>query len=686
MEDVGLVKDGWHMAKEMTWMTRESLSVTAVVTMLLIAFATGYVSAGEPNHTGDYFAIQVVDRQTGRGVPLVELQTTNMIRHFTDSHGVVAFNEPGLMDREVFFFVESHGYSFPKDGFGSQGVRLRTTPGTTGVVKIDRVNVAERLYRVTGQGIYRDSVLLGRPVPLKNPVLNGQVMGQDSVFTCLYRGRLFWMWGDTGKPSYPLGNFAMSGAVSELPGRGGLDPAVGVNLEYFVGEDGFSRKMAPLKESGLVWLDGLMTVPDRQGNERMVAKFARLKGLDEVLERGLMVFNDATNSFEPIVRPGLEFLPYRNTGHAFPVQVAGRPYYYFTAPSPMGVRMRVPAEWDAVIDANRYEVLTALKTEDRGQKTDDGTASSVPSSALRPLSSDSRWVRFGEVPASRSTGKAAVIEALEAEAKGVTVYDIESGKAVQPHNGTVYYNAYRQRWIGIFGQLYGDSSAVGEIWYAEADTPVGPWAYARKIITHDKYSFYNPKHHPLFDQDGGRTIYLEGTYTWTFSGSEERATPRYDYNQIMYRLNLGDPRMVLPVPVYLMREGHRLMLGRAVAESRLWDGVESVAFYAVEPGRSEDRTIALYADANDHLTSEPPTASAKPLFHALPAGGSTPTGEHVVPLYEYRHADSGQRFYATQPPTNQAGWSRAQEPLCRVWRTPANSMLLDGKAGPAKAR
>ncbi|MHC4559345.1 MAG: hypothetical protein ACYTFW_22820, partial [Planctomycetota bacterium] len=44
-----------------------------------------------------YFKIQVEDRQTGRGVPLVELRTVNNIRYFTDSNGIVAFFEPGLM-------------------------------------------------------------------------------------------------------------------------------------------------------------------------------------------------------------------------------------------------------------------------------------------------------------------------------------------------------------------------------------------------------------------------------------------------------------------------------------------------------------------------------------------------------------------------------------------------------------
>src|SRR5690349_13935620 len=79
----------------------------------------------------EYFVITVVDDQTGRGVPLVELRTVNGIRLYTDSAGVAAFREPGLMDRDVFFAVRSHGYEFPKDGFGNRGKTLHTTPGTT---------------------------------------------------------------------------------------------------------------------------------------------------------------------------------------------------------------------------------------------------------------------------------------------------------------------------------------------------------------------------------------------------------------------------------------------------------------------------------------------------------------------------------------------------------------------------
>jgi hypothetical protein len=91
------------------------------------------------------------------------------------------------------------------------------------------------------------------------------------------------------------------------------------------------------------------------------------------------------------------------------------------------------------------------------------------------------------------------------------------------------------------------ATMLGEVWYSEADRPEGPWEQARKIITHankpgDAHDFYNPVHHPFFDQDGGRVIYLEGSYANTFSGNPH-PTPYYEYNQIMYRLDLSDPRL-----------------------------------------------------------------------------------------------------------------------------------------------
>src|SRR5438105_3879297 len=162
-----------------------------------------------------YFKIQVVDDQSNRGVPLVELTSTADVSYFTDSNGIVAFDDPALMGREVFFHVKSHGYEFPKDGFGYRGVRLNVSEGGAATLKIHRLNIAERLYRITGEGIYRDTLLLGEKPPIKNPLINGLVSGQDSVMAIPYRGKIYWFWGDTNRPGYPLGNFGTSGATSE---------------------------------------------------------------------------------------------------------------------------------------------------------------------------------------------------------------------------------------------------------------------------------------------------------------------------------------------------------------------------------------------------------------------------------------------------------------------------------------
>src|SRR5437899_1649930 len=83
----------------------------------------GAVGAAEEKVNHPYFGIHVVDDRTGRGVPLVELRTVNDIKFVTDSAGWVAFHEPGLMEREVFFSIAAPGYEYPKDGFGYRGRR-----------------------------------------------------------------------------------------------------------------------------------------------------------------------------------------------------------------------------------------------------------------------------------------------------------------------------------------------------------------------------------------------------------------------------------------------------------------------------------------------------------------------------------------------------------------------------------
>ena len=476
----------------------------------------------------DYFAVKVVDEATGRGVPLVELKTVNEICYYTDSNGVIAFYEPGLMNQDVFFFIRSHGYSFPADGFGMEGIRLHTKPGTESMIKMKRINIAERLYRITGQGIYRDSVLLGIKVPIREPVLNGQVMGQDSTFAVPYRGKIYWFWGDTSRPSYPLGNFQMSGAISSLPEKGGLQPEVGIDLHYFVNDQGFCKSMCPIRSEGLIWLDGFMTLPDQPDSERMVAHYSHRKSLEEEIGHGLVIFNDEKQEFMQFA----EFDKNKSwqSPHAHPVndRRGGSEYIYFPTPFP---NVRVRENLNDIQDQDAYEAFTCLKEGTKFMKNQ----SLLDSKEGKPVYS---WKQDTEPIGPQQEKELIEAGLLEKDDAHFLPSDVNSNASPILHSGSVCWNAYRNKWIMI-GVEIGGISFLGEVWYSESDEMTGPWERALKIVTHNQYTFYNPIHHSFFDQQNGRIIFFEGTYSKMFSGNAS-ATPWYDYNQIMYRLDLNN--------------------------------------------------------------------------------------------------------------------------------------------------
>jgi len=493
--------------------------------------------AQEPVPPSTYFGIEVVDQDTGRGVPMVELQTTSNIRLYTDSSGLGAFYEPGLMNRKVWFAVSSHGYEFAPDGFGLRGVSLLTKPGKIEQLKIKRINIAERLYRITGEGVYRDTVLLGRKPPVSEPLVNAGVTGQDGILTAVYRRKLYWLYGDTSRLSYGLGNFAMTGATTPPPEK--LDPSRGFGLNYFTNQDGFVRAMAPRPGEGVVWLAGLVVLPDASGQERMVAWFQRRRGLGAVLENGFVVYNDQKDVFEEI-KSGPVDPPLYPIGYPAWVKKNGTDYLYFTAPYPA---LRVKADWPSYLDLAAYEGYTCLKP---------GTHFSGKESTQLDHGSDGKlvWAWKRETPPLTAKEQEQLITAgkMKRDESPFRLQDA-AGKQVLLNNCSCFWNSYRKRYVMIASEVLG-ATVLGEVWYSEADQPEGPWVYARKIITHankqgDAHDFYNPTQHPFFDQEGGRVIYLEGSYVNTFSGNPH-PTPYYEYNQIMYRLDLADPRLRLP--------------------------------------------------------------------------------------------------------------------------------------------
>ncbi len=484
---------------------------------LASALVACFVETTGAQQKSPYFGVQVVDDRTGRGVPLVELRTVNDIALVTDSGGWVAFQEPGLMGREVYFAISSPGYEYPKDGFGYRGVRLTPTAGAKATVKIKRSNIAERLYRVTGQGIYRDTTLLGLHVPLGEGNLNAGVLGQDSVQAVPYGDGVFWLWGDTNLPNYPLGNFQTTAAMSPLPGQRGFDRQAGVPLTYFLDakQPERVRHMAPWKEPGPVWLFGLLTVRAPDGHMALVAHYTRQKGLAKVLEHGLVRFDEDTGVFKKIATFDLENRWRFPRGNAFRVTEADGDYFYFASPL---AHTRVKATWENLLDPMTYEAL-AFDPDGRAYK----------------------WQR--ELPPTTQNGEQKLLNAgqMDADQARYAIVAAATGKQVQIHTASIAWNAYRKRWVLIALQNGNKDtpSLLGEVWYAEAESPAGPWHKALKIASHPRYSFYNPRQHTFLDEADGKIIYFEGTYTQTFSGNPT-PTPRYEYNQIMYRLDLAD--------------------------------------------------------------------------------------------------------------------------------------------------
>lgn len=408
------------------------------------------VYATAENPKSDCFVIRAVDEETGRGVPLVEIQLTNDVRYWTDSAGVAVIDEPALTGQEVFFKIRSDGYEFTKKTLMGMGAVFKVKPGTEQRVSLRRTMIAERLYRLTGEGIYRDSVLAGLPTPMQEPLLNAQIVGQDTACATIYKNKLFWIWGDTTGPAY--WNFNVSAATSDLED----DPAVALNYTYFKNAKGQAKQMLPMAEKGFVWIEGLIPMKDNEGRERLVATYTRQQGLKPPSERGLALYDDREQVFKPWIKTGGE--------HS---HVSSHPFlhdgYLYLYPS-----LRIPNDWNSLKNPSKWEQRDVV----------------FPRNAGKP--------------------------------------------------SCVVWNKYRKRWILLLEDF-------GAVYYAEAVQPEGPYTEAVKIIHHDKYNFYNVVSHTFFNQEDDRVIYLQGTYTDTFVKAEK--TPRYNYNQIMYRLRLDDPRL-----------------------------------------------------------------------------------------------------------------------------------------------
>lgn len=421
--------------------------------------------------------IEVIEKASGWPVPLVELRTTHNLSFITDNAGVIAMDAPELMGKQTWFTVIGHGYDAPKDGFGFRGVRLTPEPGKTLRVEVVRSILAKRIGRLTGAGLFAESQKLGEHLDWKDSGIHGC----DSVQNAVHRGRLFWAWGDTNMPNYPLGLFDMSSATTAVNPLASLDPPLKLMFDYFTDDKGRQRGVAKMPGSGPTWVTAYVSLPDKTGAARLVGSYVKIKPPMDAYESGLCVWNDETRQFDLLrvlwtksdAAPKQTPMP---EGHpAFWKDEQGKEWVIFGNPLPT---LRCPATFEAWQDEKTWEVLKPQET---------------------------------------------LVDA--------------DGAKVKPHSGSIAWNDYRTRWVTVFMEGFGKPSVFGELWYAEADAPIGPWGTAVKVLTHENYTFYNPRIHPEFTPAGSPVLFFEGTYTKEFA-KHAHPTPRYDYNQILYRLDL----------------------------------------------------------------------------------------------------------------------------------------------------
>jgi hypothetical protein len=432
---------------------------------------------------GDPCRIEVVEQGSGWPVPLVELRTTNQVRFITDNAGVIAFDLPEFMGREVWFEVHGHGYEAPKDGFGFQGFRLVPEPGKTLKVEVRRTILAKRLGRLTGAGLYSESQKLGKELDWKE----SGIVGCDSVQNAVHRGKLFWAWGDTLIARYPLGIFDMTSATTPVQPLASFQPPLKLKLDYFTDDKGVPRGVAKMPGPGPTWVSGYVSLPDKAGHPHLCGTFIKVKPPLEAYQLGLCVWNDDTSAFELLrvlwsKSDQAPKQPPAPDGHPALLKDAdGKEWVYFGNPLPF---LRCPATFEAWQDSSAWEVLK-------------------PQETLKSAS---------------------------------------DGKTVKPHSGSIAWNPFRKRWVTVFMEAFGKPSVFGELWYAEADAPTGPWGPALKVLTHENYTFYNPRLHPEFTAADSPILIFEGSYTKDFA-DKPHPTPRYEYTQMIYRLDLDDPAL-----------------------------------------------------------------------------------------------------------------------------------------------
>jgi hypothetical protein len=438
-------------------------------------------------------------------------------------------------------------------------------------------------------------------------------------------------------------------------------------LHYF--RDGAEIRPMVADDHGVIWLSALRSTKDASGEERLFATYRKVADGLRTVEQGLAEYDDAAGVFR-VAEPYPSDAAITPEGHAFRYGVDGVTYLQYD----WDVRSRDDAA--SVRDRTSYQAFTPLRA---GARRPEAVA----------LERDAQgrlvwgWKR-DTAPISHAKWDELVRSgAVEERERPYQLIDVETGETIVPQNGSIHWNAFRRRWVMIRSQ-FGGASALGEIYYFEGDSPLGPWAYGRKVVTHAReeigpdgqvarktYSFYNPMQHPEFDRAEGREIFFEATFTTLFASPAAPPIPSYDYNQIMYKLSLEDRRLALPVAVYRLpgdppsyRTRDALLEGKPADLPAPLPG--EIAFFA--PDRPRKGTVPVREVGSEpgsapRMVARNSAGGGPVLFYCASPKRRPPPAS--VPLYE-RQDEHGLFTYTTAAPSEPAPI------LCHVWPAPVD--------------
>lgn len=399
------------------------------------------------------------------------------------------------------------------------------------------------------------------------------------------------------------------------------------------------------------WMGNLVVVPDASGAERMFGIYGKPNHDMSFSSRGWGIFDDESSTFKNLEHyaratylPADELTP--SGDPALVTHDDGDYLYYGT--------MRVPAKAESLLNIDAFETYSPYEARTRRLQYDaDGSLAYS-------------WKRQA-YPATEKDLKAQGVD-LRDYLDELNFQDRAGrGVASAPGNLEKNWNDYRKRFIGTIQQKFGTSFA-GESWYAEADTPMGPWNFAEKVVSHDNYTFYNLQQYPFYDQENGRLVYFEGTYTAFFTNATP--TPRHDYNEVMYRLRLDDERLNLPVAVY-DQNGRGRLATKTDLEAK--SGLVAPAFFALERPARDSKAFTWTAPDCDPTRRLVAKDNGFPAFHALPIEATASPAN--ADLFEFIN-DRGQAIYSIE--TDRPGFTRSATALARVWKPSSRVKLPVG--------